>query len=168
MEIIYRSARRQDARELLVHIHKVGEQTDNLSFSGEEFDISEEREAKFIERFEKNKNDIMLVAEIDGRIIGNAALEANRIKRYKHRADLSVTVLKEYWGQGIGSHLMEMLISFARESELEVISLEARADNERAIALYEKFGFEKIGIYKNFFKIENEHYDAILMQLCLK
>lgn len=47
----------------------------------------------------------------------------------------------------------------------EIISLEVRSDNERAIKLYKKFGFEKIGIYKGFFKIDEEYIDFELMNL---
>jgi len=38
---------------------------------------------------------------------------------------------------------------------------------EIAIKLYEKLGFEKIGLYKNFFKIDGNYYDEILMNLYL-
>lgn len=167
MDIIYREAKCEDAGALLEHISKVGGETDNLSFGAGAFNISAEREAKFIERFAKNKNDIMLVALEGGRVVGNAALESERIPRYSHRATLSVTVLREFWGRGIGSRLLEMLIDFARDSQIEVISLEVRSDNERAISLYKKFGFILIGRYKKFFKIGDSFYDADLMQLLI-
>ena len=165
MDIVYREAEAKDAPELVKHLQCVGAQTDNLSFDGDTFRISEEKEAKFIERFRRNKNDIMLVALDGDKVVGNAIIERNRVARYSHRAELSITVLHDYWSRGIGSRLMELLIDFAKKSGVEIIYLEVRSDNERAIALYEKFGFERIGIYNNFFKIGNEYHNADLMTL---
>ena len=85
--------------------------------------------------------------------------------RYSHRAELSVVVKKKYWGNGIGSRLLELLIDFCRNSGVEILYLEARADNARALDLYRKFGFSLIGNYKNFFKIDGKYYDAALMTL---
>ena len=167
MAIVYREASKEDAKGLLLHICTVGGETDFLSFGMGAFNISEEREAKFIERFRTAKNDVMLVALDGDKVVGNAALESERIPRYSHRATLSVTVLKDYWGGGIGSELMVRLLEFAKSVGISVISLEVRSDNGRAIALYEKFGFEKIGVYKRYFKIGESFFDAVLMQILL-
>ena len=86
----------------------------------------------------------------------------------KHRGEFGVSVLKCEWGQGIGSMLLEAIIDFAKNvAHAEIISLEVRSDNERAIKLYEKYGFEKIGCFKGFFKIEGEYVDFDLMNLYL-
>ena len=157
MRIIYREAMAQDAAKLLVHQSIVGAETDNLSFDQYTFNISPEKEARFIDRFARSEKDIMLVA-LDGEtIVGNGIIECERAKRYSHRATLSITVMKEWWGRGIGSRLMEMMIDFSRKCGISVVSLEVRADNERAIALYKKFGFEVIGLYKRFFKINGDY-----------
>ena len=167
MNIIYREAAATDASALLLHQATVGGETDNLSFDQFTFNISPEKEARFIDRFSKSDRDVMLVALDGEKIVGNGIIECERAKRYSHRATLSITVLREYWGQGIGAHLMEMMIKHSREKGIDVVSLEVRADNLRAIALYEKFGFETIGVYKKFFKISDVFYDAYLMQLLL-
>lgn len=165
MEVLYREAVSADAEELIEYTKKVGSETDYLSHGSEGVPCSVERQARFIERFLKSSTDLMLVAECDGRIVANASIERSRIQRYSHRAELSITVLRDFWGQGIGSKLMEMLIDFSRETKIKVVSLEVRADNERAIALYRKFGFEVVGLYKNFFKIGNNYHDALIMNL---
>ena len=86
----------------------------------------------------------------------------------KHRGEFAVSVLKCEWGQGIGSMLLEAIIDFAKNiAHAEIISLEVRSDNERAIKLYEKYGFEKIGCFKGFFKIDGEYVDFELMNLYL-
>ena len=165
--LIYREAVKADAAALLEHIKTVGAETDNLSFSGETFSISVEREAKFIDRFYNNRKDIMLIALDGEKVVGNAIVERNRVERYNHRAEISITVLKDYWGHGIGSRLMEMMIDFSRKTGIEILYLEVRSDNTRAVSLYEKFGFVKIGTYPSFFKINNSYYDAYSMILTL-
>ena len=167
MEIIYKEATALDAEKLLVHLHTVGAETDNLSFGKDDFNISPEKEARFIDRFRRSENDLMLVVEFDGIIVGNAIVEREKIKRFSHRAEISLTVLRDYWGRGIGSHLMEMMIDFCKNSGVHSISLYARADNTAAVSLYRKFGFETVGIYKDYFKISEEYFDAIFMRLGL-
>lgn len=165
MEIIYREAREDDAAALLDHVHKVATETDNLSFGKDSFNISVEKEARFISRFAKNPYDLMLVALDGDTVVANGIIERERVLRYNHRATLSITVLRDYWGQGIGTRLMELLIEFSRSSGAVTLSLDVRSDNIRAISLYKKFGFEKIGTYRKFFKIDGKYYDADLMQL---
>lgn len=164
MNIIYREALQSDAEALLEHLHAVGGETDNLSFGRDDFNISPEKESRFIERFKRSENDLMLVAECDGIIVGNAIVEREKIKRFSHRAELSITVLRDFWGRGIGSKLMSMMLDFCKESGASVITLYVRADNERAISLYKKFGFSEVGVFKNYFNIDEQLFDGLFMQ----
>ena len=109
----------------------------------------------------------MLVALYGDRIIASASIERNKAERYSHRAELSITVLKEFWGKGVGSELMKRLLEFSKESGIESVYLDVRSDNDRAIALYKKFGFSKIAKYNDYFKINGRKYDADLMVLYL-
>ena len=168
MNIIYREVEASDAVELLKYNSKVGGETDYLSFGADSFNISAESEARFINRFKSSAKNLMLVALDGDRIIANASVERNHIPRYSHRAELSITVLREYWGRGIGTAMMQRLIDFSRDSGAEIIYLDVRADNERAKALYRKFGFESVGIFKNYFKIKNDRFDAEIMTLLLQ
>ena len=167
MDIVYRVAQANDAEALLLHLECVGGETDYLSFGKDTFKISVEKEARFIEKFYNSKKDVMFVAMDGERVVGNASLVRNRIDRYSHRAELSITVLRDYWGRGIGNRLMQLMIDFAKETKCEIIYLETRSDNVSAISLYKKFGFEKIGVYNNFFKINGEYFNADLMVLYL-
>ena len=167
MNVVYREARADDAIALLEHINTVGKETDFLSFGGGAFSISPEKEARFIERFHSAKNDLMLIAVADGRVLGNGVIESERIPRFSHRATLSVTVLADFWGMGIGSELVRRLIEFSRSAGISTVSLEVRSDNARAISLYKKFGFRKIGVYERYFKIADRFFDADLMQITL-
>lgn len=167
MKIEIREACGADAAQMIIYNKNVGSETDFLSFDGKTFDIGEKKEAGFLERFKNTKRDLMLVALDGEKIVGNASIEGNKKARYSHRAELSITVLKEYWSKGIGSMLMERLIEFAKEVSYKNIYLDVRADNDRAIALYRKFGFVRVGTYNDYFMINGKCYDAELMALYL-
>ena len=167
MGIEIREACGADAEKMITYNKKVGSETDFLSFDGTTFDISEKKEAGFLERFRGARRDLMLIALDGERIVACASIEGERKVRYSHRAELSVTVLKEYWGKGIGSMLLEGLIKFSKQASYRSIYLDVRADNERAISLYRKFGFEKLGVYKDYFMINGIYYDAEIMTLYL-
>lgn len=109
----------------------------------------------------------MLLALDGNEIIGNININVLTRNRLKHRAELSITVKKAYWNQGIGTELMKQAISQSKNKNIEVISLEVRCDNKSAIHLYEKYGFTKIGTFPKFLKIDNEYIDCDLMNLYL-
>ena len=89
-------------------------------------------------------------------------------RRMSHRAEFGISVTKSEWGQGIGSALLQKIIDYAKEHTIELINLEVRSDNRRAIQMYEKFGFRKTGISPAYFKIDGEYYDFDLMVLDLR
>ena len=167
MDIVFRECVESDAEMLLAYANRVGGETDYLSYGKDEFLISAERERSFIKRFQNNKKDLMLVATHDDLIVANASIEANRINRFSHQGELSVTVLKKYWGLGIARKLIEMLLSHSKENGLTTVTLYVRSDNERAIRLYKKCGFSTVGTIKRYFKVKNEYFDADFMQILL-
>ena len=84
------------------------------------------------------------------------------------KVDFPFSVRKDMWGKGVGSMLMEQIIDFAKNvAKVDIIALQVRSDNERAIHLYEKFGFEKFGTFKGYLKIRGEHIDFDFMNLYL-
>lgn len=84
--------------------------------------------------------------------------------KYRHRAVMGISVLKEYWGCGLGSYLIQLAIDQARANGFEQLELGVYSDNSRAIHLYEKFGFERYGIQPRAFKLKDGTYrDEIIM-----
>lgn len=64
---------------------------------------------------------------------------------------IDIAIIKEEEGKGIGSKLINTVIEKAKELGLHSISLEVREDNERAIGFYEKEGFKKSHIRKQYY-----------------
>jgi len=71
-----------------------------------------------------------------------------------------VEVLPEFRGQGYGSKLMALFLDEMKAYGVTEITLEVRVDNVSAIGLYEKFGFERVGVRKGYYK----GIDGILMR----
>lgn len=72
----------------------------------------------------------------------------------------NVAVSKDFRRQKVASLLVDKFIDIAREKNLAFMTLEVRASNDGAIALYEKKGFVEVGRRKKYY--ENKE-DAILM-----
>ena len=84
--------------------------------------------------------------------------------KYRHRAGMGISVLKDYWGCGLGSFLMQLAVDQAKANGFEQLELDVYSDNARAIHLYEKFGFERCGTMPRAFKLKDGTYrDEIMM-----
>lgn len=168
MNITYREAEPSDAGKFLEYSKIVGSETDNLTFGAEGLSLTISQEADFIRKFAGNPGSIMIVAFDEGELIGTGAVSVVSGKpRFAHRREIAISVRKDYWGKGIGTGIMNVLMDFARKSGAEVLELEVRSDNEAAISLYKKFGFEKIGTNERYFKIGGEFFAADYMNLYL-
>ena len=168
MNITYREAEPSDAGKFLEYCKIVGAESENLTFGEEGIPFSISQEADFIRKYAGNPDSIMLVAFDEGELIGTGAVSVvSGRPRFAHRREIAISVRKDYWGKGVGSGLMNLLLDFCRKNGATTIELEVRSDNERAIALYKKFGFEKIGRNEKFFKINGEFIPADYMNLYL-
>lgn len=97
------------------------------------------------------KPDVVLVAEREGRVVGNAGLHPVANVRRRHAAGLGIAVAREAQGQGVGHALMQALCDYADLwAQLLRIELSVFTDNERAIRLYERFGFEREGTMRGY------------------
>ena len=166
--LLIRNARKEDAAEVINYLNVVGGESDNLLFGANEFHMTVEQEEKYIESLENSPTSILLVGIVEGKIICVGNISAPKRKRIAHQGDIAMSVSKEFWGLGAGTHLMTALIDFAKSTgKLEILHLMVRADNERAIALYKKMGFQEIGMYPKYTQINGIYFDDILMYLYL-
>ena len=110
----------------------------------------------------------MFVGTIDGEIVLICDVRAAERPRIAHVGGLAISIKRAYWHLGIGSIAMQAMIDFAKSTNfLRTLSLEVHAENERAIALYRRFGFVEIGWHKARINVRGTYYDEILMDLDL-
>ena len=164
-----RRATAADAEAILACCKVIGGESDNLTFGAEGVSITVEREREYLESIRCSDRQLYLVATEGDEIVGTAVFSAFAKPRLAHRGEISISVKKAMWGQHIGTRFMEEIIRFAKEmARVELISLEVRSDNARAIGLYRKFGFETIGTFRGYMKINGEYIDCDIMQLWLR
>ncbi len=105
-----------------------------------------------------------LVAEIDGKVIGSAGLHPFDNRRRAHAASIGLAVHDDYAGRGAGRALMDGLIELAdRWLNYKRLELTVWTDNDRAIRLYEGFGFEHEGVHKAYAWRDGAYVDALAM-----
>lgn len=169
MEYNVHLANKDDAKEMLAYLKRIGSETDYLLFGQEGVPMTIEQEETFLENVNKTPYSRMFVVRDNNQIIANGYIHANPRSRIQHKAELAISVLKEYWGKGVGQLLMKTLLDYAKETSfIETVYLEVVSENKRAIKLYEKFGFKTYGTNKRAIKINDSYYDWNLMRLDIK
>ena len=83
--------------------------------------------------------------------------------RMLHRGSLGMGLTPGYRRQGIGSRLLESVLTQAKAFGLEKVGLSVYSTNKAAIALYQKFGFEPEGYIKHYRKLDGQYFDCIMM-----
>ena len=163
-----RRAVASDAEDILAYCKAVGAESDNLTFGAEGVSITPEKERDYLEGILHSDKQLYLVAVDHNEIVGTAVFSGFTKARLSHRAEISISVRKAMWGNHIGTRFMEQIIDFAKNTAgTEIISLEVRSDNERAIGLYKRFGFEKVGTFNGYMKINGTNVNCDIMRLSL-
>lgn len=80
---------------------------------------------------------------------------------------LNLTVRPESQRQGVCSKLMKHFVQLARRHDAATVMLEVRPSNKRAISLYEKYGFNEIGVRRNYYPADGGREDALILALSL-
>ena len=155
-----RSVEPEDAPLMLQYMKIMLGETPFLLRTPEEFDYTAEEEAAILTRKRDDPRSLMLVAEVDGEIAACADVQSHGAQsRRFHRAELGISVRKDYWRLGIGSAMMERLIAFARQAAFEQIELTVESKNYRALPLYHKYGFVIYGTRPHGLKYPDGSYD---------
>ncbi len=110
----------------------------------------------------KNKlNSYYIVAKQNHEIVGFAGI----IKVIDEIHIMNIVVKKDKRNKGIGSDLLKEIINISTKLQSKAITLEVNENNEPAIKLYKKYGFNQVGLRKKYY---NNTDNAILMTLTVK
>lgn len=80
---------------------------------------------------------------------------------------LNLGIAHDWQGQGLGRKFLRYLLEVARQDSADMMFLEVRPSNKKAIALYLSEGFDEIGLRRNYYPAANGREDAILMGMAL-
>lgn len=155
---LIRTAKIEDAEEILLLAKKVMGEVEFFEKDSKEFNSTVEDEEKFLE-----KTTLVLVAEINGKIVGVSTLQRGNANRTSHIGTFGITILKQYSGMKIGTSLMNEVLKWSKENNIEKIELEVFNDNIPAIGLYKKFGFIIEGVKNKKIKIRDKYKDVLIL-----
>ena len=141
-----RNGTAEDGQALLDLFNLTHTQTDYLLSYPEESTHTVQQEADFLKQKTESADEIELLAELDGKVVGSAGISCvGRKEKIRHRAEFGISVDKAHWGLGIGRALTEGCIECARTAGYVQLELEAGAENKSALALYRSVGFQEYG-----------------------
>ena len=167
--LILRDPTLADAQEMIDYLKIVGSETDFLLADENGIEgLTLEGEQGWITGTLEAPNTKMFVGTIDGEIVLVCDVRAGGRTRIAHYGWVAISIKRAYWHLGIGSIAMQAMVAFAKKTNfLRTLSLEVREGNERAIALYKRFGFVEIGRHKGKINVRGTYFDEILMDLDL-
>ncbi|WRP07225.1 GNAT family N-acetyltransferase [Rossellomorea aquimaris] len=159
-----RSATEEDAKALSQVRLQIDGETEYLDREKGEAYIDERGFKEIIKDDSERSNHLFQVAEVNGRIAGFSRCEGSGLKRISHHVEFGVGVLKEFWGYGIGKALLDESVKWADSNEIRKVTLKVIETNEKAIKLYEDYGFEVEGVLKEDKLLsDGNYYHTILM-----
>ena len=166
--LIVREARETDAHAVLRFKKKVFMETDNLLQTMDDYDFDTEEERYLIRRYRHLENCALYLALMGRETVGFLTMQGGALQRNRHVAQLGLAVTKEQWGKGVGRQLMEKAIAWGEShSQIRKVSLLVYDDNQRAIRLYERFGFKREGCLKKevYLAERGKYVDLVAMGL---
>lgn len=122
-----------------------------------------ESELAAIRRLSDSPNSLFLLAERNGEIVGAMDMQGMRHPQCTHVGYVGLSVRRDLRGQGIGSALFNALFESAPSVGVTRLELEVFANNPRAIALYERMGFQVDGLRPGIVRLGTDFIDVVLM-----
>ena len=159
-----RNVKVEDAKEIVdIYNHYI--LNTNVTFEVEALASGEM--AKRIEK--KIKDNPWIVYEEDNKILGYAYVGEFRERiAYKFTKEVTIYLDKSVVRRGIGTKLMEALIERCKtEYDIHTLISVVTVPNASSISIHKKFGFETVGKFEGFMKINGEYIDCDMMRLCL-
>lgn len=161
---IIRNGTEADGQAAFENFNKTHEESDFLLSYPEENSMNAVEEGKFLREKTESENEVELVAEIEGKIVGLAGFEKVGSKyKVKHRAEFGISIEKDFWGLGIGRALINACIELAEKAGYTQMELDVVSENERAVSLYKSAGFVEYGRNPLGFKSRISGYQELIL-----
>jgi RimJ/RimL family protein N-acetyltransferase len=163
--VVIRRAAVSDAAQLVVLRRALFAETSFLMWEPAEFVATAVEEAAFIERLAGQTNSLLLIAFAHGRTVGFLAAIGGERNRLRHSALLALGVLRAHWSQGVASRMIDEAVSWAPGAGIKRLELTVHTAHDRAIALYQRHGFEIEGTRRSSLRVDGVYTDEYLMSL---
>ena len=123
-----------------------------------------EESAKFFQSL-IDRDEAAFVAQADDAVVGWCDIIAIDREPQRHVGVLGMGLVAGHRGKGIGARLLTAALDKAWSKGLTRIELTVYGANKPAIALYDRFGFEREGVKRNFQRIDGLYDDALIMAI---
>lgn len=165
--VVLRATLPGDAAQMLDFLKRTAGESDFLIRYPDEATWTLEEEEGILQAWLDSPRNAFVSALMGEELVAHLSVRAHGERRkVRHRASLGLVVRKDHWGQGLGSLLMQEAILLAKGLGFEQLELEVFSGNQRAIALYERFGFEAWGAARRAFRLADGSYqDDVRMGL---
>jgi ribosomal protein S18 acetylase RimI-like enzyme len=118
-------------------------------------------------RHDEIEERMFFVACVDGEVVGWVHLHVPELEKLHHTAELTVGVLEEYRGHGVGGHLLQRGLEWGGSNGLEKIYQSVPASNEEAIAFLEAHDWYTEAVREDHYRIGGDYVDEVMMAVGL-
>lgn len=134
-----------------------------MLFEAGEWPVTVEEQAGRIEKCSQTGSGVVLVAEVAQEIVASASGQRGNARRNRHSLYCGIGVVQAWVGRGVGRALLGALESWAVSHAIHRLELTVQVGNPRAIALYEKCGFEREGVKRHSLNVDGKYVDEFYM-----
>jgi RimJ/RimL family protein N-acetyltransferase len=158
-----RDATPQDAASLIGLRKAIFGESDFMLYAPSEYTVSSNDVVRQIERISQSGDSRLLLTDSEGMLVGFLTVTGSDVPRRRHAASIVVGVLRDYWGRGIAGAMLSEVLRWAPTVGISRLELGVMTENQRAIALYKRFGFQVEGTRRRAYIVGNKPVDEHLM-----
>ena len=167
MAITIRSLESEDASLAVAYMRTMYASSPFLARETDEWNITIEEEAAWLQKAEADDKRLLLGAFCDGQLVGLCDFSpVSTMKRMVHRSQCGLSVAPDFQHKGIGQLLIYTLLERAKQAGYEQMELEVVSSNSKAVNLYNKFKFTKCGTIERGMKYKDGTYADLDIMMC--
>lgn len=161
--VLIREIREEDAENHLALCYKLDEETKFMLYEPGERNTPLELHRDFVQSVMASANSTILLAEDGDQLVGYLLVDGGKMRRIKHAGYIVLGILSAYQGQGLGTRLFQALEKWRENTEITRLELTVITQNQAAVFLYQKMGFEIEGTKKKSLYLEGKYVDEFYM-----
>jgi L-amino acid N-acyltransferase YncA len=162
IEFSIRPARQEDLKGVMKAIRDVAEEKKYIVAESVAEQIDHQ---DVLLRHNEVGSRVFFVALIEEDVIGWAHLEAEKMDKLSHTAEVTFGVIEDYRGNGIGTQLFERVLEWSRSKGYEKLYQSVPATNEEAIGFLKDEGCEVEATREGHYKIDGEYVDEVMLAI---
>jgi RimJ/RimL family protein N-acetyltransferase len=158
-----RTCQPDDAAAFLDLLRRLDNETQFMMLEPDERATTLDEQQARLERLTLSEDERVFLALDGDRAVGYVAGSRQPFRRARHVLYLVIGVARSHWGQGVGRKLLAVVESWAAAVGATRLELTVIANNERAVALYHRCGFETEGVRRNAMLVDGAYVDELYM-----